>query len=65
MARSAFTDGFLLMLLNHEDAFLSSDRALIGLQGGTKLLLTAVLPYPVYRINSCMSHIEGRVLLRA
>ena len=42
MARSAYTDGFLL---NHEDAFLSP--GINRTAWGTKLLLTAVLAHPV------------------
>ena len=37
MARSALTDGFLLMLLNHEDAFLAL-RGINRSAWGTKLL---------------------------
>ena len=50
--RSAFTDGFLPMLLNHEGAF-HGPGALNKTAWGTKLLLTAVQASLVDCISLC------------
>ena len=52
MAKSAFTDSLLLMLLNHEDAFLGPEGH-YRTAWDTKLLLTAVLSSPVDCISLC------------
>ena len=61
IARSAFTNDFLLMLLNHEGAFHGPGGALIGLHVYQTAPHSSLgLPCGLYQF---MSHTEGTALL--